>query len=223
MKIGIIGAGNIGSVLARHFQRAGHTVLIANTRGPETLSSVAHETGATPVFVAEAVTDIDVLVLSIPLAGVPALPRDLLAQLPSTVPVIDTGNYYPPRDGRIAEIDAGMMESEWTSHILGRSVIKVSTTLLLTVWHVKVSQRAQGTGLRSPSLGMMLRRSYLYSSWWRHSASTLLMLALYRNRGAISLELRRTARTRRSSSYHRFSNALTARKLQKNGTSPRRC
>jgi 8-hydroxy-5-deazaflavin:NADPH oxidoreductase len=52
------------------------------------------------------------------------LQLDLLIHLPAMSPIIDTGNYYPPLDGRIQEIDAGMVESEWTSRNLGRSVIK---------------------------------------------------------------------------------------------------
>jgi predicted dinucleotide-binding enzyme len=125
MKIGIIGAGNIGSILARHFRQLQHTVLIANSRGPETLSRIAQETGAIPVPVSEAANGVDLLVLTIPMKGVPSLPKDLLAHLPATAPIIDTGNYYPPRDGQIREIDAGLVESEWTSRILGRPVIKI--------------------------------------------------------------------------------------------------
>ena len=125
MKIGIIGAGNIGSILARHFRQLHHTVLIANSRGPDTLGQIARETGAIPVPASEAANDVDLLVLTIPLKGVPSLPKDLLAHLPATSPIIDTGNYYPPRDGQIQEIDAGMVESEWTSRNLGRSVIKM--------------------------------------------------------------------------------------------------
>ncbi len=124
MKIGIIGAGNIGSILARRLQQLQHTVLIANSRGAETLARVARETGATPVSAAEAASGVDLLVLTIPAKNVPSLPRDLLAHLPATAPIIDTGNYYPPRDGRIREIDDGLTESEWTSRILGRPVIK---------------------------------------------------------------------------------------------------
>ena len=124
MKIGIIGAGNIGSVLARHFRRMDHTVLIANSRGPETLSQFARETGAIPVTASEAASGVDLLVLTIPLKGVTSLPKDLLARLPATAPIVDTGNYYPQRDGHIGEIDAGMVESGWTSHVLGRPVIK---------------------------------------------------------------------------------------------------
>lgn len=54
MKIGIIGAANTGSALAGHFQRLGHSVLIASPRGPDTLSQVAQKKGATPVAVSEA-------------------------------------------------------------------------------------------------------------------------------------------------------------------------
>jgi predicted dinucleotide-binding enzyme len=130
MKIGIIGAGNIGSILARHFRQLQHTVLIANSRGPETLSRIAQETGAIPVPVSEAANGVDLLVLTILMKGVPSLPKDLLAHLPATAPIIDTGNYYPPRDGQIREIDAGLVESEWTSRILGRPVIKVFNNIV---------------------------------------------------------------------------------------------
>ena len=130
MKIGIIGAGNIGSILARQFRQLQHTVLIANSRGPETLSRIAQETGAIPVPVSEAADGVDLLVLTILMKGVPSLPKDLLAHLPATAPIIDTGNYYPPRDGQIREIDAGLVESEWTSRILGRPVIKIFNNIV---------------------------------------------------------------------------------------------
>lgn len=93
MKIGVIGAGNVGSALAGHFSRLGHSVLIANSRGPESLSQVAHKTGATLVVVLEATRDVDLLVLAIPMKSVPSLPRDLLLGLPPSSPIIDTGNY----------------------------------------------------------------------------------------------------------------------------------
>ena len=125
MKIGLIGAGHIGSVLAAHFRRVGHTVLIANSRGPETLQEVSRETGAQAVSLPEAATGVALLVVTIPVKNVPSLPEDLLAGLPADSPIIDTGNYYPPRDGRIAAIAEGMVESEWTARALGRPVVKV--------------------------------------------------------------------------------------------------
>ena len=105
MEIGIIGAGSIGTALARHFRRLRHTVLMANSRGPETLAQVARETGASPVAISEVARGVDLLVVAIPMKSVPLLPKDLVADLPESSPVVDTGNYYPLRDGRIAEIE----------------------------------------------------------------------------------------------------------------------
>jgi predicted dinucleotide-binding enzyme len=130
MKIGIIGAGNIGSALAGHFCKLRHTVLIANSRGPETLSRVAEATGATPVAISEVVKGVDLLIITIPMKAVPLLPKDLLRELPPGSPIIDTGNYYPLRDGLIDGIAAGMMESEWTSRVLGRPVIKAFNNIM---------------------------------------------------------------------------------------------
>ncbi len=125
MKIGIIGAGNIGGTLARRFSELGHEVFVANSRGPETLREVAAETGATPVTVEQAARSGDVVVVTIPEKKIEGLPRDLFAGVPDNVVVIDTGNYYPrQRDGRIEEIEAGMPESVWVSKQLGRPVIK---------------------------------------------------------------------------------------------------
>jgi 8-hydroxy-5-deazaflavin:NADPH oxidoreductase len=130
MKIGIIGAGNIGSALAAHFHELHHTVLIANSRGPETLSEVAQSTGAAPVAVPESAKGVDLLVIAIPMRSVPSLPENLLSDLPSSSPIIDTGNYYPLRDGLINEIRGGMVESEWTSRLLGHPVIKVFNNIV---------------------------------------------------------------------------------------------
>lgn len=124
MKIGIIGAGNIGSILARDLVSLGHSVLIANSRGPETLTALARETGATPVSTSETAKNTDLLIITIPLKSVRALSKNLLAELPVASPIIDTGNYYPIRDGRIEELEAGMTDSEWTARVLGRPVIK---------------------------------------------------------------------------------------------------
>ena len=125
MKIAVIGTGNIGGNLARRFRALGHDVSIANSRGPETLGDLARETGAKPVTVSEAARAGDVVIVTIPLKNVPALPSDLFAAVPASVVVVDTGNYYPQqRDGKIAEIEAGMTESRWTATQLKRPVIK---------------------------------------------------------------------------------------------------
>jgi predicted dinucleotide-binding enzyme len=130
MKIGVIGAGNIGSALALHFRKLRHTVLIANSRGPETISQIAHKTGAIPVDISESARGVDLLVITIPMKSVPLLPKDLLSGLPSSSPVIDTGNYYPLRDGVIPEIEKGMIECEWTSLVLGRPVVKTFNNIV---------------------------------------------------------------------------------------------
>jgi 8-hydroxy-5-deazaflavin:NADPH oxidoreductase len=124
MKIGIIGAGHIGGNLTRRFTALGHQVFVANSRGPETLADLARETGAKAVDVREAARSGDVVIVTIPVKNIPKLPRDLFDGVPAKVVVVDTGNYYPQRDGHIAEIEAGTTESRWTSQQLRRPVVK---------------------------------------------------------------------------------------------------
>jgi predicted dinucleotide-binding enzyme len=99
-------------------------VFVANSRGPETLTDLAVETGATPVTVKDAARSGDVVIVTIPVKNIAKLPRDLFANVPASVVVVDTGNYYPQRDGHIPEIESGMTESRWASQRLGRPVIK---------------------------------------------------------------------------------------------------
>ena len=116
MKIGIIGAGQIGGTLTRRLTALGHKVFVANSRGPETLSDLAAETGATAVSVPKAVRGVDLIVVTIPQKNIPNLPAGLFADTPDRVVVVDTGNYYPrQRDGRIEAIEAGLPESRWSS------------------------------------------------------------------------------------------------------------
>lgn len=125
MKIGIIGAGNIGGNLARRLTALGHEVSIANSRGPQTLSALAEETGATAVNASEAARGARVVVVTVPLKAVPDLPAGLIDGAADGVAVIDTGNYYPQqRDSRIAEIEDGKPESRWTEEQIGHPVIK---------------------------------------------------------------------------------------------------
>jgi predicted dinucleotide-binding enzyme len=130
MRIGVIGAGAIGGTLARHLARLGHQVSIANSRGPDSLTALAAEIGATPVSVVDAANAGDVVIVSIPQKAVPDLPRGLFAKVPDGVVVIDTGNYYPElRDGRIDAIEEGMLDSQWVAQQLGRRVIKAFNSL----------------------------------------------------------------------------------------------
>lgn len=126
MKIGIIGAGHIGGNLTRRLTALGHEVRVANSRGPETLTALAEETGATPVTVSEAARGAEVVVVTIPLKNVPELPDNVFDGAAEGFVVIDTGNYYPrERDGRIDGIeDDGLTESRWTEQHLGHPVIK---------------------------------------------------------------------------------------------------
>lgn len=131
MKIGIIGTGNIGGTLARKFKAAGHDIRVANSRGINGVRAFAEEIGAEPVDIRGAVEGADVIVLSIPLPALSALPADLFAAVPGSVPVVDTSNYYPGlRDPNIAEIDQGMTESVWVSKQIGRPVIKAFNNIL---------------------------------------------------------------------------------------------
>jgi predicted dinucleotide-binding enzyme len=111
--IGIIGAGHIGSQIARLATANGYNVVISNSRGPETLSSLVKELGpkaraATPADAAKAG---DIVVVTVPLKNYRAVPVEPLAGKI----VIDTNNYYPQRDGHIAELDN---ESTTTSELL---------------------------------------------------------------------------------------------------------
>jgi len=125
MKIGIIGAGNIGGTLARRLTTLGHNVYVANSRGPQTLARLATETGATAVTVADAARGAELVIVPIPEKNIPSLPASLFAGTPASTVVIDTGNYYPQqRDGRIDAIEAGTTESRWVQQQLGRPVVK---------------------------------------------------------------------------------------------------
>jgi 8-hydroxy-5-deazaflavin:NADPH oxidoreductase len=126
MRIGIIGAGNIGGTLTRNLTALGHEVRVANSRHPETLADLAAETGATPVWAAEAAHDADLVIVSIPQKNVPDLAPGIVSTAKPGAPVIETNNYYPQqRDGHIAEIETGTPESVWVAQHLGVPVYKV--------------------------------------------------------------------------------------------------
>src|SRR3954471_16724550 len=128
LDIGIIGSGNIGGTLAGHLTALGHRVLIANSRGPASLADIAAKTGATAATVEQAARAQDLAIITIPEEAVPRLPKGILAA--SSAVVIDTGNYYPSRDGRIAEIEDGLAESEWVARVLGVPVVKAFNNII---------------------------------------------------------------------------------------------
>lgn len=128
MKIGIIGAGQIGGTLIRQYSKAGHNVKMANASGIEKLKDLAQETGASAVGLADVVTDVEVIVITIPLIGILKLPPNLLKDTSANT-IIDTCNYYPIRDGIIDDIENGMPESIWVSKHLERPVIKAYNSI----------------------------------------------------------------------------------------------
>ncbi len=147
MKIGIIGAGQIGGTLTRRLSQLGHQVSVANSRGPASLAELTKETGARAVTAAEAARAGEVVVVTIPEAKIRDLPKDLFAGVPSEVVVVDTGNYYPrERDGRIDEIEAGMTESRWVERHLGRPVVKAFNNIYAR--HLLESGRPAGSAGR---------------------------------------------------------------------------
>jgi predicted dinucleotide-binding enzyme len=133
MRIGIVGAGHIGSTLARLLVGLGHYVKIANSRGPETLEEVAADTGALPVAAERCAEEADLVVLSVPMGAVGNLPRSLFSALPASVPLVDTCNYYPHlRDREIRAIEEGLSESRWVAGTVGRPVVKAFNSIIFS-------------------------------------------------------------------------------------------
>ena len=111
--IGLIGAGHIGSQVARLAIANGYRVVISNSRGPETLAELVTELGpgARAASAAEAARAGDIVVVTVPLKNYRQVPVEPLAGKI----VIDTNNYYPQRDGHIPELDT---ESTTTAELL---------------------------------------------------------------------------------------------------------
>jgi predicted dinucleotide-binding enzyme len=105
--VGIIGSGMIGGTVARLSVAAGHHVVLSNSRGPETLKDLVAELGplATAGTGQQAATAGDLVVVSVPVKAYPHLPAQALAGKV----ILDTGNYYPQRDGQLADLDNGTL------------------------------------------------------------------------------------------------------------------
>ena len=133
MNIGIIGSGEMGTCLASKFIRNGHTVSIANSRGPDSLQLLAEDIGAAAASVEDAVKNKQLIIVSIPQKNVPDLPKNLFRHLPGEVVVIDTGNYYPRlRDGTLPALEQSGIDSLWVQEQLGIPVVKVFNSILAT-------------------------------------------------------------------------------------------
>jgi len=111
--IGLIGAGHIGSQVARLAVANGYNVVISNSRGPETLAGLVAELGpkARAATAVEAASAGDIVVVTVPLKSYRSIPIEPL----KNKVVIDTNNYYPQRDGHIPELDN---ESTTTAELL---------------------------------------------------------------------------------------------------------
>jgi predicted dinucleotide-binding enzyme len=140
--IGLIGAGHIGSTVARLAVDAGHDVVLSNSRGPDTLADLVEELGpharaATPP---EAAAAGDIVVVTIPLKAY----RDVPVEPLRGKVVIDTNNYYPQRDGQIAQLDDGSTTSSelLQAHLPDSHVVKVFNNIHFS--HLGSLQRPAG-------------------------------------------------------------------------------
>jgi predicted dinucleotide-binding enzyme len=126
VKIGIIGAGNIGANAARLFANAGHEVAISNSRGPETLAELVEEIGgdARAVTIEEAADFGDVVLEAIPFGRYQELPADRL----TGKIVVDASNYYLRRDGEI-DLDGLTSTEVLACHLSGSRVVKAFNTM----------------------------------------------------------------------------------------------
>jgi 8-hydroxy-5-deazaflavin:NADPH oxidoreductase len=129
MRIGLIGAGSIGSTLAELAIEHGHDVVLSNSRGPETLAGLVSGLGgrASAATAAEAAAAGDLVVVTIPLKNYRQVP---VAELAGKT-VVDTNNYYPPRDGQIPELDSGATTSSelLAAHLPAARIVKAFNSI----------------------------------------------------------------------------------------------
>jgi predicted dinucleotide-binding enzyme len=152
MRIGVVGAGKVGVALATAFTAAGHTVKLANSRAPETIHDLAASIGATATLAADAVRDVDAIVVSVNPPSYTSV-RPLLVAVSDHVPIIDTGNYHPLRDGQIQALDDGQIEAIWISEQLGRPVTKAWNTALVQTMTEKAAPAGSPGRLALPVAG----------------------------------------------------------------------
>ncbi|WP_115720246.1 NADPH-dependent F420 reductase [Gallaecimonas mangrovi] len=129
MKLGIIGAGFIGQNVAKLALAAGHQVMVANSRGPQTLFSFkAMNPGVEVGTVAEACDFGDMVLLALPFANYPQLPADKL----SGKIVLDANNYYPARDGHFEALDKHHTTTSEliAGHLTGATLVKVFNAII---------------------------------------------------------------------------------------------
>ncbi len=145
--VGLIGSGRIGSTVARLAADGGHDVVLSNSRGPETLRDLVAELGprARAATCEEAASAGELVLVSIPVKVYPKIAGAPVAGKT----VLDTGNYYPARDGQIPEIDAGtVFDSEYLrGQLPGAEVVKVFNNIFFK--HLLNLSRPAGAADRS--------------------------------------------------------------------------
>jgi predicted dinucleotide-binding enzyme len=145
--IGLIGSGHIGSTVARLAVDAGHDVVLSNSRGPETLTDLVDELGprARAGTAAEAAAAGDIVVVTVPLKAYRQVPVEPLRDKV----VIDTNNYYPQRDGHIAELDdeSTTVSELLQAHLPESHVVKAFNNIHFT--NLGSLQRPSGSPERS--------------------------------------------------------------------------
>jgi hypothetical protein len=145
--IGLIGSGHIGSTVARLAVDAGHDVVLSNSRGPETLADLVAQLGAhaRAATAGEAAAAGDIVVVTVPLKAYREVPVEPLRGKV----VIDTNNYYPQRDGHIAELDDGSTTSSelLQAHLPESRVVKAFNNIYFG--HLGSLQRPAGDPERS--------------------------------------------------------------------------
>ena len=145
--VGFIGSGRMGGTVARLSIAAGHTVILSNSRGPDTLKDLVTQLGpmarARPVD--DAAEDGDLVVVATPLAAIRHVPvRPVVDKA-----VLDANNYHPQRDGHIAGLDSGQLTSSQLlqHHLPGASVVKVFNNIHYR--HLLHLARPSGDPIRS--------------------------------------------------------------------------
>jgi 8-hydroxy-5-deazaflavin:NADPH oxidoreductase len=145
--VGFIGSGHIGGTVARLSVAAGYRVILSNSRGPETLTELAGELGSLAVAAPaeQAAERGDIVVVSIPFHAYQSVPAAPLA----AKAVIDTGNYYPQRDGQLAELDGGSVTSSELiqRHLAAARVVKAFNNIFYQ--HLLSLSRPSGAADRS--------------------------------------------------------------------------
>ncbi|MGO7587904.1 NAD(P)-binding domain-containing protein [Rhizobium leguminosarum] len=160
MNIGIIGAGNIGATLARKLAAAGHEVKLANSKDPESIRDLAADVRATATTKQDAVTGVDIVILSIPFSAHRDL-ANLFENVPENVVVVDTSNYYPFRDGTITDVDDGKPEAVWVTEQIRRPIIKAWNAVLSATLAEKGVDKSQPGRIALPVAGDDLEKKLL--------------------------------------------------------------